>query len=166
MCVLTLTIGAQGLAQWCTHGHSRRGLERWGSQLYAAFRGSNRSRSNSYIVSLQNQMSADGLRAESLNRTRASRLFARMMGEADATAVARSQFNPLLRQWQSDMDGFRERPSTLPYEVAGGTSHRPAFSAPSLQFSALSLERHHRRNFLYRTSATPAPRQGLVRMKL
>lgn len=76
----------KGLHGWCTHGHSRRGLERWISRLHSACRSDDASTAKSRVVHLQD-MDSEELRQESLARSRTARLFARLMGEADRAAV-------------------------------------------------------------------------------
>lgn len=94
----------KGLVPWCTHGHSRRGLERWSSKSHgnartadaesakaavvaASRRHARRSsrRSSGSAVVAQNE---DEIGRVSRSSSRTARIFARMMGEADAFAAA------------------------------------------------------------------------------
>lgn len=83
--------------QWCVYGHSRRGLERYGSILQAERR---RMSEVSLVETIRNfSYSADEevLRNIIEKQTRASRIFARMIGLADEVAVTRQ--NTYLRRW-------------------------------------------------------------------
>eukprot|EP00546_Thalassionema_frauenfeldii_P018500 CAMPEP_0178902388 /NCGR_PEP_ID=MMETSP0786-20121207/4575_1 /TAXON_ID=186022 /ORGANISM="Thalassionema frauenfeldii, Strain CCMP 1798" /LENGTH=233 /DNA_ID=CAMNT_0020573645 /DNA_START=97 /DNA_END=794 /DNA_ORIENTATION=- len=87
-----------GIMQWCVYGHSRRGLERYGSMLQAESR---RMSELSLVETIRNfPYSADEeevLRNKIEKQTRASRIFARMIGLADEVAVTRQ--NTYLRRW-------------------------------------------------------------------
>jgi hypothetical protein len=84
-----------GLAHWCTHGHSRRGLERWGSQYHGTSRTDATDSSKSTVVNLN--LSGDELAREASRLSLSSRVFARMMGEADEAAAIRTHTE--LRRW-------------------------------------------------------------------
>jgi len=95
-----------GLAQWCTHGHSRRGLERWGSRMHGLNRGEHAEDAKTEIVKLGDILDdMDLLRLEAEKRTRVSRIFARMMGEADAVAARKTPISRSLRssRWGNNL---------------------------------------------------------------
>jgi hypothetical protein len=93
--VVFFIIYLQGLAHWCTHGHSRRGLERWGSQYHGTSRTDATDSSKSTVVNLN--LSGDELAREASRLSLSSRVFARMMGEADEAAAIRTHTE--LRRW-------------------------------------------------------------------
>lgn len=104
----------QGLAHWCTHGHSRRGLERWGSLYHCSSRNKGADLCKSTVIKLS--LTSDELALEASRLSLSSRIFARMMGEADEVASFRTHTE--LRRW-SDMGGnYRvrsiHRTSSLP----------------------------------------------------
>jgi len=90
-----------GLMQWCAHGHSRRGLERIGSRLHAM----SRSRKEAALMEMildRCPSSLDDDKQENWRHqiekiTRTSRIFARMIGEADAVAATRQ--DTYMRRW-------------------------------------------------------------------
>eukprot|EP00543_Licmophora_paradoxa_P015315 CAMPEP_0202460944 /NCGR_PEP_ID=MMETSP1360-20130828/46714_1 /ASSEMBLY_ACC=CAM_ASM_000848 /TAXON_ID=515479 /ORGANISM="Licmophora paradoxa, Strain CCMP2313" /LENGTH=246 /DNA_ID=CAMNT_0049082807 /DNA_START=21 /DNA_END=761 /DNA_ORIENTATION=- len=111
-----------GLAHWCTHGHSRRGLERWSSNSLGDSRISDAGRVKKQIVNGQNNFTAEELRQHYLRLSRCARIFARLMGRADAIAMAAATSS---RRW-SDFGGAAalqrrrssyQRTSSLPRQL-------------------------------------------------
>ena len=88
---------------WALHGHTRRGLERWANSRHGLIRKNDHEMYEQGILRAQQEMKfknacegdkdqqAERLREVSLVLSRKSRLFAQMMGEADAKAVASDQ---------------------------------------------------------------------------
>ncbi|KAL3911859.1 MAG: hypothetical protein SGILL_007120 [Bacillariaceae sp.] len=84
---------------WALHGHTRRGLERWANSRHGLIRKNDHEMYEQGILRTQQEMKlknacegdkvkqAERLREVSLVLSRKSRLFAQMMGEADAKAV-------------------------------------------------------------------------------
>mmetsp|Transcript_13595 Transcript_13595/g.20547 ORF Transcript_13595/g.20547 Transcript_13595/m.20547 type:complete len:249 (-) Transcript_13595:316-1062(-) len=81
-----------GLVQWCTHGQLRRGLEKWGSKAHIARSKDSRVQKNAIIES---ELRGDDLRKISLVQSQPSRIFARLMGEADSVAATTEN----IRRW-------------------------------------------------------------------
>jgi hypothetical protein len=83
---------------WSLHGHSRRGLERWANSRHGRIRKEDQQMYEQGILRAQQELKlknegdknaqAERLREVSLVLSRKSRLFAQMMGEADANATA------------------------------------------------------------------------------
>jgi len=77
----------QGLTHWCTHAHSRRGLERLASSFHCKSRNAGVVLTKSSVLNLS--LCGDELAKEASRLSLHSRIFARMMGEADAAALLR-----------------------------------------------------------------------------
>ncbi len=95
----------QGLLQWCAHGHSRRGLERSCSKsLFKRWEYTKRVRETIIAMSKlshsqpSSSINDENLRQISEKESRLPRLFARLMGEADAGALTRSN-SDIMRRW-------------------------------------------------------------------
>lgn len=74
------------LTDWCRYGHLKRGLERWSSNSHNSARGYSVSKARKRIT----EMNANDIifvRQESERNSRTSRVFARLMGQADANAI-------------------------------------------------------------------------------
>ncbi|KAI2502550.1 hypothetical protein MHU86_11897 [Fragilaria crotonensis] len=108
-----------GLALWCAHGHSRRGLERSGSALHSCRRFERARRLHRAIVDESKQgVDDEELRRISEQQTLLPKLMARMLGEADAAAV-QTLGNTFMRRW-SDLGSTST--TTLSPDVPGGTA--------------------------------------------
>mmetsp|Transcript_35699 Transcript_35699/g.53219 ORF Transcript_35699/g.53219 Transcript_35699/m.53219 type:complete len:297 (+) Transcript_35699:247-1137(+) len=157
--VITKISADPGLAQWCTHGHSRRGLERSGSRYHNSFRGVQAQDTRACALLFQSNLSREELRTEYLLRSRSARIFARLMGEADAIAATRTP-TMALRRWSDLGSTTTSNPQlggvALPGYSPSGAPH------PSSLIGGHQLILHHRQ--AHRTSSLP--RQGLVRTTL
>mmetsp|Transcript_3411 Transcript_3411/g.5017 ORF Transcript_3411/g.5017 Transcript_3411/m.5017 type:complete len:348 (+) Transcript_3411:64-1107(+) len=133
-----------GLAQWCTHGHSRRGLERWGSRMHGLSRGEHAEDAKTEIVKLAYVIDdMEQLRIEAEKRTRVSRIFARMMGEADSVAAKKK---PSSRSLRNSRWADNRSPRTTPDRSTKSLSDasRDSISSGVSMNSMSSL--HERRN--------------------
>lgn len=109
---------SQGLALWCAHGHSRRGLERSGSSLHSCRRSERIRRSHRTIVDESKQgVDDEELRRISEQETLLPKLMARMLGEADAAAV-KTLGTSFMRRW-SDLGSTTTSP---PNAAIGGAA--------------------------------------------
>jgi len=90
-----------GLLQWCAHGHSCRGLERIVSRLHSTSRSRKEASLTEMILdccpSSFDDDEQENWRHQIEKITRTYRIFARMIGEADAVAVTRQ--NTYMRRW-------------------------------------------------------------------
>lgn len=125
----------KGLAQWCTHGHTRRGLEKAVSRRHCNFRRSLMRKANEDVCNLQT-LSPPELRIEAEKRSRVARIFARMMGEADAMA-ARHKGNVMMRRWSGQGPFNREsNDEDFPHDSPGAYQRSmslPGSSDPSFR---------------------------------
>ncbi len=85
--MLQALIPNQEIVGWCRYGHCKRGLERWSSKSHNAARSRAVTALRSSIVEM-NGCDEQLMREVSEIFSGASRVFARMMGRADAEAVA------------------------------------------------------------------------------
>jgi hypothetical protein len=83
------------LNEWATHGHSRRGLERWANAKHGEERQQDQFqaimavlRAQDDMLARKNKIDEEKLRKISHKSTKLSRQFARMMGKADSYAMA------------------------------------------------------------------------------
>jgi hypothetical protein len=76
----------QDLVDWCRYGHSRRGMERWFCKAHKEIRADTTSKARRRILEMQ-RCDDDFLRRISERFSRSSRIFARLIGEADAKAA-------------------------------------------------------------------------------
>lgn len=77
----------QELMDWSRFGHCKRGLERWSSKLHNAARSEVVTELRRTVLEM-NGCDLQLIRYESERLSRVSRIFARLMGQADAEAVA------------------------------------------------------------------------------
>jgi hypothetical protein len=85
----------ESLNQWTSHGHSRRGLERWANRKHGDARQQDQFQSVMAVLRAQDDMLAgrkgidpEQIRKVSHKATKIARHFARMMGKADSHALA------------------------------------------------------------------------------
>lgn len=87
-CTLQHLKPSQALVDWCIHGHCKRGLEQWSSTTHHALRRMAATKARDRVISIQTHCDALLIQQISERSTRTSRVFARLLGQADADALA------------------------------------------------------------------------------
>jgi hypothetical protein len=78
---------SQELIDWCRHGHSKRGLETWSSVHHREARQAVAMNARNRVLRVQEHCDAELIQQISERSTRASRVYARLIGQADADAI-------------------------------------------------------------------------------
>lgn len=143
---------------WALHGHTRRGLERWANSRHGRIRKDDQQMYEQGILRAQQEIKlkntcdgdvdrqAERLREVSLVLSRKSRLFAQMMGEADARAVASDRCSmkdskeKTLHQIQAAVAAAGHAPAHL--------QGRPPGSFPISMFGSHPSQQQPRRNLV------------------
>ncbi len=80
---------SQELIDWCRYGHLKRGLEQWSNVHHRAARKVVAMNARNRVIKVQEQCDVELIQQISEHSTRASRVYARLMGQADADAILR-----------------------------------------------------------------------------